>query len=46
MNFFYQVVGPITSWQICGEKNGDSDRLFSPESLRRVNAAMKLKDNP
>ena len=38
--------GPITSWQIDGEKNGDSDRLFcgAPKSLQMVTAAMKLKD--
>ena len=38
--------GPITSWEIDGEKNWNSDRLFSwaPESLRMVTAAMKLKD--
>ena len=38
--------GPITSWQIDGGKNGNSDRLFSwaPKSLGLVTAAMKLKD--
>ena len=38
--------GPITSWQIDGGNNGNSDRLFSwaPKSLRMVTAAMKLKD--
>ena len=38
--------GPITSWQIDGGKNGDSDRLFcgAPKSLQMVTAAMKLKD--
>ena len=36
----------ITSWQIDGEKNGNSDRLFSwaPKSLQMVTATMKLKD--
>ena len=36
--------GPITSWQIDVEKNGNSDRLFSwaPKSLQMVTAAMKL----
>ena len=36
----------ITSWQIYGGKNGNSDRLFSwaPKSLQMVTAAMKLKD--
>ena len=38
--------GPITSCQIDGEKNGNSDRLFScaPKSLQMVTAALKLKD--
>ena len=38
--------GPITSWQIEGEKNGNSDRLFfwASKSLQMVTAAMKLKD--
>ena len=38
--------GPITSWQIDGGKNGNSDRLFSwaPKSLRMVTVASKLKD--
>ena len=38
--------GPITSWQIDGRKNGNSDRLFSwtPKSLQMVTASMKLKD--
>ena len=38
--------GPITSWQIDGEKNGNSERLFcwAPKSLQMVTAAMKLKD--
>ena len=37
---------PITSWQIDGEKNGNSDRLYflTPKSLRTVIAAMKLRD--
>ena len=36
----------ITSWQIDGETNGNSDRLFSwaPKSLQMVTAARKLKD--
>ena len=38
--------GPITSCQIDGEKNGNSDRLFScaPKSLQMVTAALTLKD--
>ena len=39
--------GPITSWQIDGGNNGNSDRLLSswaPKSLQMVIAAMKLKD--
>ena len=37
--------GPITSWQIDGEKNGNSERLFcwAPKSLQMVTAAMKLR---
>ena len=37
---------PITSWQIDGEKNGNSNRLYflTPKSLRTVIAAMKLRD--
>ena len=36
---------PITSWQIDGGKNGNSDRLYflTPKSLWMVTAAMKLK---
>ena len=39
------VSGPITSWQIDGEKNGNSYRLFSlgSKSLWTVTSAMKLK---
>ena len=39
--------GPITSWQIDGGKNGNSDRLYTlyaPKSLQMVTVAMKLKD--
>ena len=38
--------GPITSWQVDGGNNGNSERLFSwaPKSLQMVIAAMKLKD--
>ena len=39
--------GPITSWQIDGENNGNSVRLYcfgTPKSLQMVTAAMKLKD--
>ena len=38
--------GPITSWQLDGEKWKQWQILFSwaPESLRTVTAAMKLKD--
>ena len=38
--------GPITSWQVDGEKSENSDRLFSwaPKSLWTGTAAMKLKD--
>ena len=36
--------GPITSWQIDGEKNGNSDRFsWTPKSLQTVNAAIKLR---
>ena len=37
---------PITSFQINGGNNGNSDRLFfwAPKSLQMVTAAMKLKD--
>ena len=39
--------GPITSWQIDGEKMGTVKILFSwaPKSLKMVTAAMKLKDS-
>ena len=39
--------GPITSWQIEGEKSGDRGRFYfggAPKSLQMVTAAMKLKD--
>ena len=39
--------GPITSWQIDGENNGNSVKLYfggAPKSLQMVIAAMKLKD--
>ena len=38
--------GPITSWQIDAEKNGNSDRIFFgvPKSSWTVIAAMKLKN--
>ena len=38
--------GPITSRQIDGENNGNSERLLSwaPKSPQTVTAAMKLKD--
>ena len=38
--------GPITSWQVDGEKNGNSDRLyfFQLQNLQMVTRAMKLKD--
>ena len=39
--------GPITSWQIDGETNGNSDRLYFgglQKSLQMVTAATKLKD--
>ena len=39
---------PITSWQIDGEKNGNSERLlfsWAPKSLWMVIAAVKLKDS-
>ena len=39
--------GPITSWQIDGGNNGNSDRLYfggAPKSLQMVTAAIKLKD--
>ena len=36
----------ITSWQIDGKKNGNSDRLFSraPKSLQMVTMAIKFND--
>ena len=36
----------ITSWQIDGEKNGNSQRLFweAPKSEQMLTAAMKLKE--
>ena len=38
--------GPITSWQIDGEKVGTTTDYFSwaPKSLWMMTAAMKLKD--
>ena len=38
--------GPITSWQIDGEKMEKGQTLFflAPKSLQMVTAAMKLKD--
>ena len=39
--------GPITSWQIDGGNNGNSEILYfeeGPKSLQMVTAAMKLKD--
>ena len=37
--------GPITSWQIEGEKvEAVTDFSLGPKSLRTVTAAMKLKD--
>ena len=36
--------GPITSWQIEGEKVETVTLSWAPESLRMVIAAMKLKD--
>ena len=40
------VSSPIASWQIDGEKSGNSGRYFSwpPKSLWMMTAAMKLKD--
>ena len=40
------AASPITSRQIDGEKNGNSERLFSwaPKSLWMLMAATKLKD--
>ena len=38
--------GPITSWQIDGEKMENIGRLsWAPKSLQMVTAAMKLKDS-
>ena len=38
--------GPVTSWQIYGEKSGDSSRFYlfswAPKSLQMVTAATKL----
>ena len=39
--------GPIISWKIDGEKNGNTDRFYffgPPKSPWTVTAAMKLKD--
>ena len=39
--------GPITSWQIGGGNNGNSENFYfggAPKSLQMVTAAMKLKD--
>ena len=39
--------GPVTSWHIDGEKNGNSDRFYfggAPKSLQIVTAAIKSKD--
>ena len=40
--------GPITSWEIDGEKWKQCQTLFlgAPKSLQMVTAAMKLKDTP
>ena len=38
------VSGPITSWEIDGEKIRGSLYLGAPKSLQMVIAAMKLKD--
>ena len=40
--------GPITSWQIDGERVETVADLFfwAPKSLRMMTAAMKLKDTP
>ena len=35
--------GPITSWEIDGENNGNSDRLYFL-GMWMVTAGMKLKD--
>ena len=37
---------PIPRWQIDGENDGNSERLFlgAPKSLQMVTTAMKLKD--
>ena len=39
--------GPITSWQIGGGNNGNSENFYfggAPKSLQVVTADMKLKD--
>ena len=40
------ALGPITSWQIDGEKNRNNERLFpwAPKLLQMATAPMKLKD--
>ena len=39
------VSGPITSWQINGEKMQTvTDFIWAPKSLQMVTAAVKLKD--
>ena len=43
----FMASGPITSWQIDGGGNGNSDRLYFlglQNHCRWVTAAMKLKD--
>ena len=39
--------GPITSWQIDGGNNGNSDRFYflGLQNLQMVTAAIKLKDS-
>ena len=36
--------GPITSWEIDGEKQCQTLFFWAPKSLQMVTAAMKLKD--
>ena len=47
LNTKIMASGPITLWQIYGEKSGNRDRFYFPglqKSLQMVTAALKLKD--
>ena len=47
LNTKIMASGPITLWQIYGEKSGNRDRFYFPglqKSMQMVTAALKLKD--